>query len=137
MDLNDAIRILKKNGYKYTGRRVDMLEYLSREDRYLTAKEILLKMRETYPQLSFDTVYRNLSLYVELGILESTELSGEKQYRFNCDVDSHHHHFICIQCGKTKEIHMCPMKNLTEELEGLTIKDHKFEIYGYCQECTA
>lgn len=135
MNLQEAIRILKENGYKYTGRRVDMLEFLAEEDRYLTAREILEEMREIYPGISVDTVYRNLALYTELGILEETELGGEKHYRFICDAD-HHHHFICLNCGKTLEIHVCPMEEVKKELHGLTIQDHKFEIYGYCHDCT-
>lgn len=136
MTLQEAIRILKENGYKYTGRRVDMLEFLAEEDRYLSAREILTEMREIYPGISVDTVYRNLSLYAELGILEETELGGEKHYRFICDAENHHHHFICLNCGKTREIHVCPMKELEKELDGLIIQDHKFEIYGYCHDCT-
>ena len=134
MTLQEAIRILKEHGYKYTGRRVDMLEFLAEEDRYLTASDILTKMRAIYPGISVDTVYRNLSLYTELGILEVTELDGEKHYRFICDVD-HHHHFICLTCGKTKEIRICPMEELKKELEGYQIEDHKFEVYGFCHDC--
>jgi len=136
MNVTDAIQILKDKGYKYTGKRVDMLEFLANHDKYMTAKDVLEGMKVHYPNLSFDTIYRNLSLFSELGILETTDLSGEKHFRFSCAKIGHHHHFICISCGKTKEIEGCPMDEVKEELKDYVISGHKFEVYGYCNECT-
>ena len=48
-----------------------------------------------FPQLSYDTIYRNLYTFVQLNILEETELNGEKLFRFRCQNHGHHHHFIC------------------------------------------
>ncbi|WAA11474.1 transcriptional repressor [Fervidibacillus halotolerans] len=136
MDMKEAVQLLKDQGYKYTGKRIDMLEFLKNSDRYVTAKEILEDLKSDYPNISFDTIYRNLSLFTDLGILEMTELSGEKHFRFRCSIHHHHHHFICLSCGKTKEIHTCPMDEVQKELDGYLISDHKFEIYGYCKNCT-
>ena len=47
-------------------------------------------------------------LFVNLGILEMTELYGEKHFDMQCHTDQHHHHFICLDCGKTKEIDSLP-----------------------------
>ncbi|SRR5690554_2363264 len=135
MNVSEAIQILKEKGYKYTGKRIQILEFFASRDKYLTAKDVLEYLRQSYPTISFDTVYRNLSLFSDLGILEFTELSGERHFRFSCGTEKHHHHFICLDCGKTKEIEMCPMNQIYEELMGFTISGHKFEIYGYCQDC--
>ncbi|MED1205119.1 Fur family transcriptional regulator [Heyndrickxia acidicola] len=135
MKTSEAINILKDKGYKYTGKREQMLELFSSNNKYLTAKEVLEGMKQDYPGLSFDTIYRNLSLFAELGILETTELSGEKHFRFSCSIKTHHHHLICLECGKTKEIEVCPMKQIEEGFDGFTVSGHKFEIYGTCADC--
>lgn len=135
MNVHEALQFLKENGFKQTGKREDMLQLFADSDKYLTAKEVLDELKDLYPGLSFDTIYRNLSLFVNMGILEMTELSGEKHFRFTCSRHQHHHHFICLACGKTKEIETCPMDGLSENLKGYDISGHKFEIYGRCPEC--
>lgn len=135
MNVETALYRLKENGYKYTGKREQMVRLFAGEKRYLSAREVMEKMQVQYKQLSIDTIYRNLSLFRDLGILEETELNGEKLFRFQCSGEGHHHHMICTACGKTKKIDLCPMNGVLGTPEGFMITGHKFEIYGYCLEC--
>jgi Fur family transcriptional regulator, zinc uptake regulator len=135
MNVNDALHLLKVKGYKYTGKRELMVHRIYDEKRYMSAKEVLEVMQNDYPNLSFDTIYRNLSLFEELGILESTEFEGEKLYRFSCSDEHHHHHIICTKCRKTISFEDCPMNTIFNVPDGFEITGHKFEVYGYCKDC--
>ncbi|WP_156288483.1 Fur family transcriptional regulator [Oceanobacillus salinisoli] len=134
MNINEAIDLLKNKGYKATGKRKDILAYFADKDGYRTAKDLITHLENRYDGVSFDTIYRNLHLYDEMGILETTELNGEKHFRMNC-TSHHHHHFICNECGKTKEIKVCPMDDVQQTLANYAIEGHKFEIYGLCPSC--
>jgi Fur family zinc uptake transcriptional regulator len=135
MNVEEALSILKQKGYKFTGKREEMVRIFAKERRYLTAKEMLEYMQGDYPSLSFDTIYRNLNLFEELDILETTQLNGERIFRLSCETDHHHHHLICTECGKTHKIDICPMDAILGEPKGFKITGHKFEIYGSCEEC--
>ena len=134
MNKKEAITLLQKQGYKVTKRRDDILSFFSNEDKYHTAKNLYEYMEAIYPGISYDTVYRNLHLYHDLGILESTDLHAEKHFRMNCS-DQHHHHFICNTCGTTKKVKVCPMDEVEQMLQAYIIEGHKFEIYGLCPSC--
>lgn len=134
MNQQEAIALLKKHSYKLTKRREDILTFFAREDKYHSAKSLYEYMEDKYPGISYDTVYRNLHLYHDLGILEATELHAEKHFRMNCS-DKHHHHFICNTCGSTKKVKVCPMDEVKNMLHSYQIEGHKFEIYGLCPGC--
>ncbi len=134
MNVKQAIQLLQNEGYKVTTPRENMLRYFESEDGYRTAKDFMAFTEENYKTMSFDTVYRNLHLYHSLGILESTDLDGEKHFRMNCMSD-HHHHFICKDCGNTKKIPICPMDEIEQLLTNYDIEGHKLEVYGVCPLC--
>ncbi len=137
--LDSAIKVMKDNGYKYTKKRADILIHLIKENRYIGATEIFDFMNNRYQGISYDTIYRNLRDFTTMGLLEETELMGEKKFRFHCDVSEchshHHHHFICTSCGATREINLCPMDFFKEQLPGCEMEGHRFEILGKCDKC--
>jgi Fur family zinc uptake transcriptional regulator len=138
--LASAIEIIKDNGYKYTKKREEILIFLIQENRYIGAIEVFDFMNEKHQGISYDTIYRNLRDFTSMGLLEETELMGEKKFRFHCDVTEchthHHHHFICTSCGATREINMCPMDFFKEQLPDFEMESHRFEILGKCNKCS-
>lgn len=135
MNKDEALLLLKTRGFKHTDKREDMLGLFEKKHGYLSAKEIQSAMKDDYPGLSFDTIYRNLSLFKKLLILEETELDGERVFQFHCTTEQHHHHLICLGCGKTKTIEVCPMQDLSQLDPDFKVTGHKFEVYGYCKQC--
>ncbi|MGC6767818.1 Fur family transcriptional regulator [Enterococcus sp. LJL51] len=132
----EALEIMKTHGLKYTKKREAIIAYLIKRNRYISAKEVYEFMNNEYKGISYDTIYRNLHDFEDMALLETTDLNGEKKFRFHCSHDmEHHHHFICVVCGKTKEIHMCPMTFFEEQLNGCSIEGHRFEILGRCENC--
>lgn len=130
---------LREQGFKLTGKRKEIIELLLQEDRYISAKELLELLKEQYPRVSFDTVYRNLSLLRDEQIIEETTFGdGGSKFRITCDTDHHHHHYICTECGKTEVVADCPMDALELKAPpGFQIKSHRFEIFGLCHVCKA
>lgn len=133
----EALEVLEKNNLKITERRVRMLDVLYSEERYLSAKEVKQFLKEEYPGISPDTIYRNLHTFSELMLLEETEISGEKYFRANCSSKGHHHHFICSECGYSIELMECPIAYFKDQIGDAKVTSHRFELFGLCEKCAA
>lgn len=134
--LDESLQKLKASGLKHTQKREDIIRLFANEDRYLSAKQVQQMMDATYPNISFDTIYRNLYSFVEIGILETTELNSEKLFCMSCLHEGHHHHhFICENCGRSIQLEMCPMDFFEQQLVNCKLNTHRFEIFGICDRC--
>lgn len=125
------------NNCKLTSKRKEILKTLIKAKNHLSAKEIFDRVRKVYPGISFDTVYRNLAILKDLHIINQLDFGdGRGRYEINRRQD-HHHHMICMKCGGAWKIPVCPMENpvFNHGPENFKAVNHRFEIFGYCQEC--
>jgi len=134
----EIIELLKKEGYKETEQRKEIINVFLSFSKYVSVKAVHEEVSKKFPGISFDTLYRNVALLSQLGILEEMMQENETKYRIAC-TDEHHHHFVCVKCGKTEIIPACPLNyTLIRELTtDKKIVGHKFEILIICKECLA
>lgn len=131
---------LRRNGYKITPQRQEILKAFMDSGRSpQSAEEIYRKVVEKYPNVSLDTIYRNLNVLEGLEIISRLSLKdGKSRYELNPG-GSHQHHLICLGCGTAEAIDYCPLKALHErgiaEEKSFEILEHSFEIFGYCSLC--
>ena len=136
-DIDSALQILSRNNYKLTKQRKELLKYLYQfQSEYINVSQVDEFMHQLYPKMSHNTDYRNIRDFDRLGIVEMQTRQGVLQVKYQCDFDHfHHHHFICTNCGKVRELDECPMEQFARQLPGYRITGHRFEIYGICDEC--
>lgn len=138
MSMELLFKKIKKSGYKLTVQRRLVLEALYDSERPLSAQEVYQYVTKKIPGIGFDTVYRNLILLDELGIVNRLNFKTRFNARFELFSENHRHHLICLGCGKNIPIDYCPFsecKISSAEKENFRVTDHAFEVYGYCREC--
>ncbi|MCC2684848.1 MAG: Fur family transcriptional regulator [Paenibacillaceae bacterium] len=133
--VEEIVRSMADKGWRITGQRRRLAELFASAEGYLSAKDVYEHMRIEFAGISFDTVYRNLRLLSDMGVLEQFHLADGIKFRARC-LMHHHHHMICLGCERTYTFEFCPMKHLPELPEHFQIRHHRFDIFGYCDECS-
>jgi Fur family ferric uptake transcriptional regulator len=131
---------LKDKEYKLTPQRQIILKaFFEKNRRHLSAEELYSIVKERYPEIGLATVYRTLDLLAELGILQKMDFGdGKARFELNDEDVHHHHHLICLSCGKVQEFQLDLLEPLEESIEqstGFDIIDHRLKFYGYCSDC--
>lgn len=88
------------------------------------------------PNISFDTVYRNLISFFEAGLIDSVEVYGGPR-RFEPLLENHHH-FRCTWCGKLFDFHSFYYDTLSipdEIKREFNVEKLKITLEGVCKNC--
>ena len=135
LKVSDFMKELSQKGYKMTPQRKLILEIIENQD-HLSAEEIFDQVKRHQPNVSFGTVYRNLDILYQLGLVEQLDFKDGRS-RFEI-FKRHHHHMICLDCGSAIEVTACPFNTTVKSaaaVNGFQIKNHSFEVFGYCRGC--
>lgn len=137
MNAEEVQRKLRQSGCRMTPQRRLIIDTLLRAAKPMTAQQVHEAVGMSFPNISFDTVYRNLSLLSRLGVVNRINLKVKFNSRFEIAA-GHRHHFVCLNCGASFPIDFCPFEQFVPKIpaeSGFRVVDHAFEMYGYCAEC--
>jgi Fur family ferric uptake transcriptional regulator len=121
---------------RLTSQRQVILEELRKVKSHPTANEVYDMVRKRLPRIGLGTVYRNLDLLAEKGIIKKLEVGGE-QKRFDGDT-SPHYHIRCMECDRVEDIFIERHKELEKSAEATCsykILDHHVQFSGICNSC--
>jgi Fe2+ or Zn2+ uptake regulation protein len=121
---------------RLTNQRKVILRELNKSREHLTADELYEKVRKSMPKISLATVYRNLEILSEAGIIRKLEISGRKK-RFDSELEEHDH-IYCVRCHRIENllIDKSGMKISPQDtVKGYTISGCRLEVNGLCPSC--
>lgn len=137
VEMEKKLSILREKGYKITPQRRAVITALEEFGKFPTAQNILESVKKTQPDVSLDTIYRNLTLLAEVGIVHEIHRHTGNIYEI-VTPGHHHHHLVCTECGRTECLDICPVNDAyvrEAEKKGFQITGHTFEFYGICHDC--
>jgi len=136
--VEQAITLLRKEGFRITEQRKAILEVLSKAESPMSADECFAGL--TKVKCDLVTIYRCLEQFEKTGIVElGVRENGTRVYCLGHGHEGgHHHHLTCRKCGHAERVDIC-MGNELEELargHGFTNITHVMEVFGLCPSCS-
>lgn len=131
---DNTITILKLKGFKMTKYRQGIFEHIKKSQYPISSEDIFFALKDQFPGLSLSTVYRNLETLSQANILKKLKFDNDV-YVYEINGEDHHHHLICLGCGKAHTIDVCPYDPSILKGQEFRPVSHRFEIYGYCKRC--
>ncbi|HGE72303.1 TPA: transcriptional repressor [Candidatus Poribacteria bacterium] len=126
----------QKNNLKLTPQRVEVYKELVKFNDHPSVTKIYKRVKQKFPNISFDTVNRTLQLFVEIGVAKLVE--GVQDIRRYDGVTKRHNHFHCLKCNKIIDIYDERLDKIEipkDLYEKLSIIDTKIVFNGLCEKC--
>ena len=124
-------------GFRMTRQRHVILEELRTAHSHPTADEVHRRVRRRLPRVSLATVYRNLEVLADRGLIGRVDLAGPAR-RYDGDLTGHYH-VRCARCGRIGDVQPTAA-TARAALGGKTdfrILAHRLEFVGLCPPCQA
>lgn len=126
-----------RNGtLRMTRQRRAVLEAVRMGD-HPSAADVYLATRQRMPRISLGTVYRNLELLVDHGMIQKLDQAGDPKH-FDGTTDEHYH-IRCTQCGALDDLPVDPFRDIIQQavarVSEYQVTGHRFEVLGLCRRC--
>jgi Fur family ferric uptake transcriptional regulator len=124
-------------GRPVTTQRSLLLDIIRRANRHLDADELYRMAKSKAPRISLATVYRNLKLFKELGLIAESNL-GDTHSHYEIKSAAEHHHLVCLGCGQIIEFDSPSIAKASAKIQrenGFDITSIQLKMEGYCPKC--
>jgi len=134
--MTDYATLLKESGLKATFQRMNILEVIEKSG-HMAIEAIYDEVVKVHPSLSLATIYKNIILMVEKGVVVEVPIAGLKPKYELAKED--HIHFVCTECGEVEDKPCIAetdkvLHDLTDQ-EHFVLNKRQINLYGVCEKC--
>lgn len=137
MDHEQAVAVLRDQGYRLTPQRLIVLSIVSEGDGHMGVDEIFQSAKAAYPYMDVATVYRTLHLFRKLGVVTEVAIGDRLHYELT-DSQGGHHHMVCRVCHGAFNLsphYLEEFRNTLSQEFGFEPDLEHFAISGVCAGC--
>lgn len=130
-------QICKGAGLKLTHQRLEIYSELLSAHDHPAAETLYKRLEKRLPSLSLDTVYRTLTTFEQLKLVNRVE-TVESQARYEANI-APHHHFLCDSCGQVIDFAWPSFDQMQppEDLAAIGAIDRtSVVVHGICSACS-
>lgn len=120
----------------YSKQREQILSVVKENLVHPDAKFVYSTVKEQNPSISLATVYRNLNLLAQMGLILKISMPNASD-RYDGTIKEHYH-IVCNECGKVEDVELGYFKHLDEEINrkaSFQVTSHELIVRGICEEC--
>ncbi|HZP00620.1 MAG TPA: transcriptional repressor [Terriglobia bacterium] len=125
-----------RQGLALTHQRMVIYRALAMSDEHPTPEWVFEQVRREIPSISLATVYKNIRIFLDAGLLREVEMFGQSM-RVDANVDDHHH-LICRHCRSIRDVartDLEPVRWKKGSRRGFRIERYNVNFLGLCDKC--
>jgi Fur family ferric uptake transcriptional regulator len=131
--------LLQQGGHRRTVQRQMILHVLEEAHVHLRMEQLAERVQAVYPQVNLSTIYRNVDLLTEMGVVRANLLPGEGTTYELAD-EKPHVHLVCQRCHEVTHVDPPDLERLKACVPLPTTfypLSYSLVITGYCSACAA
>ena len=141
-DLHDLVEArLRRVDQRYTAGRRAIIDLLVTAGNPVSIADIGTSL----PELPRSSAYRNLVDLETAGLVRRVVAhDGFARFELAEDLTEHHHHLLCVDCGKVIDITLAEgtERNVSDAIEEIAEAErfrpqsHRLDVLGVCSDCS-
>lgn len=132
---------LRRSGARSGGARDAVIAYLGDQDCCVSAQELYDGLRSEGRTVGIASVYRVLERLSDLRLVHRVDLGhGVTRFEAAHPGGQHHHHLICVECGKVDTFDDAGLERVLSRVagsHGYALDEHDVVLHGVCGDCRA
>jgi Fe2+ or Zn2+ uptake regulation protein len=134
----EILKKLRTEGFRLTRARQSIIDILSTGNVPFSLTDIKKNLEKKDIKADRTTVYREVLFLKGKKMLCEIPIGGGKRGYKVCQ-DNHHHHLICVRCGKVEPVvfrkTLSSQENEISQRKDFKVLGHLLEFYGLCGDC--
>ena len=129
---------IRGKGFRLTGERLRLIDGIKRQRGHFNVDRLLSCLKKQGLKVSRDTVYRNLPILLEAGMLAQSFRTSRDTYYECASAKAHHDHLVCRGCSKVVEFKDAAIEEAQRrvaEKNLFKLEHHCHQLVGLCKKC--